>query len=490
MNEQDKFGKTSFTFDDVSLIPGRSDVLPQEVDVSTRLAAGIELSIPLVSAAMDTVTESRMAIAIAREGGIGILHRNLSIENQALEVDKVKRTEWGMISDPVTLGPADTLAQALEIMERYHISGVAITENGRLVGLLTNRDIRWATDTSVRIADLMTKEGLITAPVGTTMEEAQSVLKRHKVEKLPVVDADGRLHGLFTVKDIQKRIEFPLATKDSHGRLRCGAAVGVGADSMERAEALVGVGVDVLVVDTAHGHTDGVIEMVKRIKAKWDIPVVAGNVVTLEGVDDLVAAGADAVKVGVGPASICTTRIVAGVGVPQLTAVWDCARRAAKRGVPIIADGGIRHSGDIGKAIGAGADSVMLGALFAGVDESPGELVFRQGERYKEYRGMGSLAAMKERGYSKDRYGQEFVGEVAKLVPEGVEGVIRYKGPLRNMVYQLVGGIRASMGYVGARNIAEMKDKTRFARITSASLRESHPHDITIIRDAPNYFAE
>ena len=437
---------------------------------------------------MDTVTEARMAIALAREGGLGIIHRNLSIEEQVSEVDKVKRSESGMIVEPVTLPPDAPVREALAVMERYHISGVPITEDrGRLVGILTNRDLRFVDDVEQPVSSVMTSEDLITAPAGTTLEEAQSILHRHRVEKLPVVDERGYLTGLITVKDIQKKIQFPNATKDAQGRLRVGAAVGVGADAEERAAALVAAGVDLLVVDTAHGHSVSVSQTVERIKRTYRIEVMAGNVATGSATEALIAAGADAVKVGVGPGSICTTRVVAGVGVPQVTAVLDCARAAARHDVPIVADGGIQYSGDIAKAIAAGADVVMLGSLLAGVDESPGEVVLYQGERFKEYRGMGSIGAMKSRSYSKDRYFQEGVGNIQKLVPEGIEGRVAYKGPLGNLVYQLVGGLRSAMGYVGAPDIPTLKRETRFVRITAAGLRESHPHDVVITREAPNY---
>jgi len=483
----EKFTAEGLTFDDVLLVPGESEVLPDEVSVTTHLTREIPLNIPLVSAAMDTVTEARLAIALAREGGIGVIHRNLSVEAQAAEVDKVKRSEAGMIVNPITLGPDRPISEALALMERYHISGVPVTEEGRLVGILTNRDVCFETDHTQRVGDLMTKDNLVTAPVGTTLEQAQAILARHKVEKLPVVDDEGNLRGLITVKDIRKRSQFPLATKDERGRLRVAAAVGVGADSPDRCQALVEAGADLLVVDTAHGHSRAVLKTVERIKSNYDIPVVAGNVATGEGAEALIRAGADVVKVGIGPGSTCTTRIVAGVGVPQLTAVWECAKAAAKHGVPIMADGGITSSGDIAKAIASGADTVMVGSLFAGTDESPGEIFFHQGERFKEYRGMGSIGAMKERGFSRDRYGQEGVQQISKLVPEGIEGVTPYKGPLANVVYQLVGGLRAAMGYVGVRSIEEMKRKARFVKVTAAAVQESHPHDIIITKEPPNY---
>jgi IMP dehydrogenase len=483
----EKFGPEGLTFDDVLLVPALSSVLPKDVSTNTCLTRNISLNIPLVSAAMDTVTEARLAIALAREGGIGIIHRNLSIDDQASEVDKVKRSEAGMIVDPITLSPHDRLTRALEVMANYHISGVPITENGRLVGILTNRDIRFEEDLDQEIGALMTRDNLITASVGTTLDQAKEILHRHKVEKLPVVDDQFRLKGLITVKDIQKKIRFPNATKDDRGRLRTGAAVGVGRDGFERAAALVDAGVDVVVVDTAHGHSVAVIEMVRRLKEAFTVAVIAGNVATPEAVRDLVEAGADAVKVGIGPGAICTTRVVAGAGVPQLTAIFRCSQTALEHGIPIIADGGIQYSGDLAKAIGAGADAVMLGSLLAGVDESPGDIVLYQGERFKEYRGMGSLGAMKARGYSKDRYGQEDVQSDSKLVPEGIEGRVAYKGPISNLVYQLVGGLRSGMGYVGAATIEEMKRRARFVRITNAGHRESHPHDITITKEAPNY---
>ena len=483
-----KFAKEGLTFDDVLLVPAESAVLPNDVSTRSRLSRTIELEIPIVSAAMDTVTEARLAVALARQGGVGIIHRNLSIENQVAEVDKVKRSESGMIVEPVTLGPDDLVSDALALMERYHISGIPITgEENRLVGILTNRDLRFVKDTDQPIANLMTSRNLVTAPVGTTLAEAEDILHRHKIEKLPVVDADGRLKGLITVKDIQKKIEFPLSTKDERGRLRVGAAVGVGPDALERAGALVAEEADVLVVDTAHGHSKGVLEVVRQIKSRWDVPVIAGNIATAEAAEALIDAGADALKAGIGPGSVCTTRVVAGVGVPQVTAIYECAQAAARYGVSVIADGGIQSSGDVAKAIAAGADAVMLGSLLAGVDESPGEVVLVRGERFKEYRGMGSLGAMKARSFSKDRYFQGDVEDVDKLVPEGVEGRVAYKGPLANVVYQLIGGLRQAMGYCGAATIEEMRTQTRFVRITAAGLRESHPHDVSMVKEAPNY---
>ena len=488
LSDTEKFVGLGLTFDDVLLVPAQSEVLPATASTATRLTKSISLAIPVISAAMDTVTEARMAIALAREGGLGIVHRNLSIEEQVSEVDKVKRSESGMIVEPVTLPPDAPVREALAVMERYHISGVPITEEcGRLVGILTNRDLRFVDDVEQPVRSVMTSEDLITAPTGTTLEEAQSILHRHRVEKLPVVDERGYLTGLITVKDIQKKIQFPNATKDAQGRLRVGAAMGVGADAEERAAALVDAGVDLLVVDTAHGHSLSVLQMVELMKRTYRVEVMAGNVATGSAAEALIAAGADAVKIGVGPGSICTTRVVAGVGVPQVTAVLDCARAAARHDIPIIADGGIQYSGDIAKAIAAGADVVMLGSLLAGVDESPGEVVLYQGERFKEYRGMGSIGAMKSRSYSKDRYFQEGVGNIQKLVPEGIEGRVAYKGPLGNLVYQLVGGLRSAMGYVGAPDIPTLKRETRFVRITAAGLRESHPHDVVITREAPNY---
>jgi IMP dehydrogenase len=482
-----KFGKEGLTFDDVLLVPAESRVLPNEVSTATQLTRGITIQIPIVSAAMDTVTEARLAIALAREGGLGIIHRNLSIDAQMAEVDKVKRSESGMIVEPVTLPRNALVSDALDLMATYHISGVPITDDeGTLVGILTNRDLRFAPDASQPVSALMTSRDLVTAPVGTTLAEAEDILHRHKIEKLPVVDSDGVLKGLITVKDIQKRIEFPKATKDEQGRLRVGAAVGVGTDAWERAGALVDAGVDVLVVDTAHGHSASVPEMVRRIKSELDVEVVAGNVATAEATEALIDAGADAVKLGVGPGSICTTRVVAGVGVPQITAIYDGASVAARHGVPLIADGGMTSSGDIAKAIAAGADSVMAGSLLAGTDESPGDVVLHQGERFKEYRGMGSLGAMRARGSSRDRYFQGDVEDVEKLVPEGIEGRVPYKGPVTAILHQLVGGVRQAMGYCGAATIEEMKG-AQFVRITAAGLRESHPHDVTITKEAPNY---
>ncbi|HEU4450681.1 MAG TPA: IMP dehydrogenase [Gaiellaceae bacterium] len=481
-----KFTKEGLTFDDVLLVPAESGVLPGEVSTRTRLTSAIALEIPILSAAMDTVTEARMAIALAREGGLGVVHRNLSVEAQAAEVDKVKRSEAGMIVEPVTLPPGAPVAEALTLMATYRISGVPVTdEEGRLVGILTNRDLRFEDDTSRSVAELMTAHDLVTVPVGTTLEEARTVLHRHKIEKLPVVDAEGRLKGLITVKDIEKRIRYPLATKDEQGRLRVAAAVGTGPEGLERAAALVEEDVDVLVVDTSHGHSVGVLQAVRELKSRHDVPVIGGNVATPEAAAALVDAGADAVKVGMGPGAICTTRVVAGVGVPQITAVYDCAQAAGRHDVPVIADGGVQFSGDLAKALAAGADTVMLGGLLAGTDESPGEVVFHQGEQFKEYRGMGSLGAMRAR-YSSDRYFQADVDEVGKLVPEGIEGRVAYKGPLANVVHQLVGGLRQAMGYCGAATVEELQE-ARFVRVTGAGQRESHPHDVSIVKEAPNY---
>ena len=483
----EKFGREGLTFDDVLLVPAHSEVLPNDVSTETRLTRSIRLQIPILSAAMDTVTEARLAIALAREGGFGVIHRNLSIEAQAAEVDKVKRSESGTIVEPVTLPPGASVAEALALMATYRISGVPITDqDGRLVGILTNRDLRFESDTRQPVSSLMTSRGLVTAAVGTTLAEAEAILHRHKVEKLPVVDAEGRLKGLITVKDIQKRIDFPRATKDEQGRLRAGAAVGVGPDALDRAAALVEAGADILVLDTAHGHSRAVVQMARRLKERYEIELIAGNVATGEATEALIEAGVDAVKCGVGPGATCTTRVVAGVGVPQVSAVHDCAQAASRHGVPVISDGGLSSSGDLAKAIAAGADAVMTGSLLAGTDEAPGEIVFHQGERFKEYRGMGSLGAMKARGFSKDRYFQGDVEDVDKLVPEGIEGRVPYKGPLAPILHQLAGGLRQAMGYCGAETIEEMK-RARFVRITAAGLRESHPHDMTITKEAPNY---
>ncbi len=461
MEVNQKFGQSALTFDDILLVPGYSEVLPRDVDVSTKLTRNIDLNLPLISAAMDTVTESRLAIAMAREGGIGIIHKNMSVETQASEVDKVKRSEHGVIVDPIHLGPDDLISNALKIMESYHISGVPITRNGKLVGILTNRDLRFETNYNQPIKNLMTKDNLVTASVGTTLEEAKAILQKHKIEKLPLVDSNYMLRGLITVKDIMKAQQFPNSSKDERGRLRVGAAIGV-VGSLERAGALVDAGVDVLAIDTAHGHSRTVLETVRLVKANFkDVEVVAGNIATAEGALALIEAGADAVKVGVGPGSICTTRVVAGIGVPQVTAIFECARAAKQHGIPVIADGGIKYSGDIVKAIACGADVVMIGKLFAGTEESPGERVIYKGRSVKMYRGMGSVQAM--RAGSGDRYFQD---PAHKLVPEGIEGMVPYKGSLADTAYQLVGGLRAGMGYCGTRNITELQTNTRFVRMT------------------------
>src|SRR5213080_895336 len=485
----EKFAMEGLTFDDVLIVPAASSVLPRDASTQTRLTRTITINIPIISAAMDTVTEARLAVALAREGGIGIIHRNLSIEDQAQEVDRVKRSESGMITDPITLAPDARLREALKVMERFHISGIPITENGKLVGILTNRDIRFETNYDRPIADLMTRDRLITVPVGTTLEGARDSLHRYKIEKLPVVDEHGMLKGLITMKDIQKKILYPNAAKDEFGRLRVGAAVGVGPDTDQRCAALIEEGVDVLVVDTSHAHSQMVLEMVARVKDRFgkQVQLIAGNVVTAEATEALIQAGADAVKVGIGAGAICTTRVIAGIGMPQITAIYDCAQFARQHGVPVIADGGIQYSGDIAKAIAAGADTVMLGSLLAGVDESPGELIISQGERFKDYRGMGSIGAMKQRSYSKDRYFQGDTKDESQLIAEGIEARIPYKGMLGPLVHQLVGGLRQSMGYAGCAAIAEMQNNTRFVRITGAGLRESHPHDVMITREAPNY---
>ncbi|KYH29442.1 inosine-5'-monophosphate dehydrogenase [Clostridium tepidiprofundi DSM 19306] len=478
-----KIIKQAYTFDDVLLVPNKSEVLPREVSLKTNLTKSIELNIPLMSAGMDTVTESKMAIAMAREGGIGIIHKNMSIEKQASEVDTVKRQENGVITNPFYLGPDNTVYEALELMSKYRISGVPITTEGKLVGILTNRDIVYETDYKRPIKEIMTSENLITAPAGTSIEEAKQILRKHKIEKLPLVDDNNNLVGLITVKDIQKAIKFPNAAKDTQGRLLCGAAIGITADMMDRVKALVDVGVDVVVLDTAHGHSKGVIEGVKKIKSVYpELQVIAGNIATADAVRDLIEAGADCVKVGIGPGSICTTRVVAGVGVPQLTAVMDCVEEANKYGIPVIADGGIKYSGDIVKALAAGAKIAMMGSLFAGCEEAPGEVEIYQGRSYKVYRGMGSLGAMA--CGSKDRYFQE--GN-KKLVPEGVEGRLPYKGHVTDTIFQLLGGIRSGMGYCGAANLQELYENAKFVVQTSAGFRESHPHDINITKEAPNY---
>ena len=477
----------ALTYDDVLLVPARSSVLPRDVDVRSRLTARITLNVPLLSAAMDTVTESAMAIAMAREGGIGILHKNMSIPAQVEEVDRVKRSESGMILDPVTVRADRRVRDVLALMNKYRISGIPVVDDQqRLIGIITNRDLRFEPDEDQHVADIMTKENLVTAPMGTTLEQAQRILQKHKIEKLPVVDKHGVLNGLITFKDILKKIKHPNACKDEHGRLRVGAAVGVTVDTVDRVAALLKAGVDLIVVDTAHGHSRGVIEMVRTIRRRFPrLDLIAGNVGTAEATRDLIRAGADAVKVGIGPGSICTTRVVAGVGVPQVTAIFECSKAAARSNTPVIADGGIKQTGDIAKAIAAGADAVMIGGLFAGVDESPGEMVLYEGRSYKYYRGMGSLEAMKHG--SRDRYFQDAEDDIAKLVPEGIEGRVPHKGPLGDTMYQMVGGLRAAMGYCGTKSIAELKSRGQFVRMTDAGLRESHPHDIAITKEAPNY---
>jgi IMP dehydrogenase len=478
--------KAGLTFDDVLLIPQKSDVLPKDADVSTYITKEIGLHIPILSAAMDTVTESRLAIALAREGGIGVIHKNMSIKDQASEVDKVKRSESGMIVDPVTLPPDKMIGEALEVMKRFSISGIPVTKKGKLLGILTNRDLRFQKDLCKKISEVMTKEKLITVPEGTTLEQAQVILHKNRIEKLLIVDKKKNLKGMITVKDILKNIQYPSSCKDSRGRLRVGAAVGVAKDMLARASALVDSGVDLLVIDSSHGHSQGVLDSVKKIKNKFpQVPLIAGNVGTKEGTLDLIQAGADCIKVGVGPGSICTTRVVIGAGVPQLTAILDCAEAASKHGASIIADGGIKYSGDITKALAAGASAVMIGSIFAGTEESPGETILFEGRTFKMYRGMGSLEAMKKGG--KDRYFQEHLLEAKKLVPEGIEGRVPYKGNLSESVYQLVGGLKAGMGICGAKNIKELSQKAEFIVITYAGLRESHPHDVIITKEAPNY---
>jgi len=479
----------ALTFDDVLLVPRKSSVVPRDVDVSTRLSRNITLNIPLVSAAMDTVTEADLAAALAREGGIGILHKNMTIEEQAMQVDLVKRSESGMILNPVTMNARQTVGDAIELMGKYRISGIPIvSDGGKLIGIVTNRDLRFEPNRDLQVSKVMTDGDLITAPVGTTLDHAEKILQKHRIEKLPVVDKGGTLRGLITVKDIQKKRHHPNACKDEHGRLRVGAAVGVTADVIDRVSALIKAGVDVLIVDTAHAHSRGVLETLKRIKKKFpECELIAGNVGTAEATRELIRAGVDAVKVGIGPGSICTTRIIAGVGIPQITAIDACSKVASRSNVPVIADGGIKQTGDIAKAVAAGADSVMIGNLFAGVDESPGEKVLFEGRSYKLYRGMGSLEAMRKG--SRDRYFQDVEDDLPKLVPEGIEGRVPYKGPLADTVYQMVGGLRAAMGYCGCPTIREMKARTQFVRVSEAGIRESHPHDIAITKDAPNYFS-
>lgn len=480
---EDKFGKQGLTFDDVLLIPAHSDVLPRDVDVRTHLTQNVTLNIPVMSAGMDTVTEAEMAIAMAREGGIGVIHKNMSIDEQAREVKLVKRSEHGIIVDPIYLAPDNTLSDADELMNKYHISGVPITENGKLVGIITNRDMRFETDLSCPISDIMTSKGLITAPEHTTMEEAKRILQAHRIEKLPLVDDAGHLKGLITIRDIEKMRKFPNSNKDSDGRLKVAAAIGVTSDVEDRVEALLEAKADVLVIDTAHGHSEGVLQTIRRLrKAFPHLELIAGNVATYDATKALIEAGVSAVKVGIGPGSICTTRVIAGIGVPQITAIYDCAKAAEGTGIPIIADGGIQYSGDIAKALGAGASCVMLGNLLAGTEEAPGEMIIYQGKNYKSYRGMGSLGAMQ--AGSKDRYFQQ---NAKKLVPEGIEGRIPYKGHVSDVLFQLIGGLRASMGYCGAKNIKAMNEDTQFIQITGAGLRESHPHDVSITKEAPNY---
>ncbi len=474
------------TFDDVLLIPSKSEILPSEVDTSVQLTPRLRLGIPLFSAAMDTVTEARLAIALAREGGLGVIHKNLSVEDQAAEVEKVKRSESGMITDPVTLPPDLPVGEALAMMERFRVSGVPITKDGILVGILTNRDLRFIRDLNVRIADIMTKENLITVPVGTTLDEAKEILHKHRIEKLPVVDQKGRLCGLITVKDILKKIQYPKACVDEKGRLRAAAAIGTSPETFDRLDALIAKGVDLIVLDSAHGHSHRVLKMTEEVRKRYpDIDLMSGNVATKEGTRDLIHAGANLVKVGMGPGAICTTRIIAGTGVPQITAIFDCAEEADRHGMRIVADGGIKYSGDVTKALAAGSSAAMIGSLFAGTEESPGETVLYQGRSYKSYRGMGSIGAMQHG--SADRYFQQGDLTESKLVAEGIEGRVPYKGPVSAVVFQLTGGVRVGMGYCGVRTIDDLRTKTRFVRITEAGLRENHPHDVTITKEAPNY---
>ncbi len=483
MSFEEKFGKKGLTFDDVLLVPQKSNILPNEVSLTTQLTKSIRLNMPLASAAMDTVTESRLAIAIAREGGIGFIHKNMTIQQQATEVDKVKRSEHGVIVDPFYLSPNHILEDADKLMAKYKISGVPITENGKLVGILTNRDLRFEKDFSRLISEVMTSESLVTAPAGTTLEEAKGILQKHKVEKLPIVDKDGMLKGLITIKDIEKSVRYPHSAKDKGGRLLVGAAIGVTSDMLERAEALVSAQVDILSLDSAHGPSKNIVLAVEQLKSKFPgTPLVAGNISTSQAAADLISAGADCVKVGIGPGSICTTRVVAGIGMPQITAIYDVAKVAAAHGVPVIADGGVKYSGDITKAIAAGADVVMIGSLFAGCEESPGDSEIYHGRQFKVYRGMGSLGAMSEGG--SDRY---FQTETKKFVPEGVEGRVPYKGAVAETIYQLLGGLRSGMGYCGTAAINELKENGRFVQITGAGMKESHPHDIYITKEAPNY---
>lgn len=479
-----KFVKEGLTFDDVLLLPRRSDVLPREVDVSTRLSPKLKLNIPLISAGMDTVTEAQLAIAIAREGGIGVIHKNMTIAEQAQEVDRVKRSESGVITNPFSLTPEHHVYDAEELMSKFRISGVPIVNDAnKLVGILTNRDLRFVHDYSIKIKEVMTRDNLVTAPVGTTLQQAEGILQKHKIEKLPLVSDDYELKGLITIKDIEKAIQFPNAAKDEQGRLVVGAAVGISKDTMDRVAAVVKAGIDLLVVDSAHGHHRNILEAVRQIRNTYpELTLVAGNVATGDATRDLIEAGASIIKVGIGPGSICTTRVIAGIGVPQVTAIYDCAAAARPYNVPVIADGGIKYSGDLTKAVAAGASAIMIGSLFAGTEESPGESEIYQGRRFKVYRGMGSIGAMKEG--SKDRYFQE---NESKLVPEGIEGRVAYKGPLADTIHQLIGGLRSGMGYCGTKNLTELREDTQFVRISGAGLRESHPHDVQITKEAPNY---
>jgi IMP dehydrogenase len=486
MNEKLKITE-ALTFDDVLLVPAKSSVLPREVDVTTLLTPDIKLNIPIISAAMDTVTESNLAIAMAREGGIGILHKNMSIERQCEEVDKVKRSESGMIQDPVTLTPDKSIGDALELMRKYSVSGIPIVNDSRrLVGILTNRDLRFEPNAKLKVSQLMTKENLVTAPLGTTLEKAEKILQQYKIEKLPVVDKRGILKGLITFKDIMKKKKHPFACKDEHGRLRVGAAVGVTKDTFERITELISTGADVIVIDTAHGHSAGVMRVIREARKKFKYAqLIVGNIGTYEAALDLINCNVDAIKVGIGPGSICTTRVIAGVGIPQISAIMNAYRASKKKGIPIIADGGIKQTGDVSKALAAGANSVMIGSLFAGVDESPGETILYEGRSFKSYRGMGSIGAMK--AGSKDRYFQDVEDDIGKLVPEGVEGRVPYKGPIGNTIYQLVGGLRSAMGYCGAKNINSLRNNSKFVKITPAGLKESHPHDVIITKESPNY---
>jgi IMP dehydrogenase len=484
----DRFAREGLSFDDVLLVPRRSAVLPRDADISTRLTNSIRLNIPLIGAPMDMVTESELAISLAREGGMGVIHRNMPIEAQAREVDRVKRSESGMILDPVTLSPDEPISKALEVMGHYRISGLPITRQGKLIGILTNRDLRFETHLDRPVREAMTAEGLVTAPVGTTLDEAREILHRHRIEKLPVVDENLMLKGLITIKDIEKIAKYPSACKDELGRLRVGAAVGSGGDAFERAAALVDKGVDALFVDTSHAHSEGVLGALERLRQEYpDMALIGGNVGTAEATADVVAIGVDAVKVGIGPGSICTTRVVTGAGMPQITAIHDCAVEARKHNIPVIADGGVKYSGDITKAVAAGADSVMVGSLLAGTEESPGETVLFMGRTYKEYRGMGSVGAMKERATVRDRYFQDHVETEAKLVPEGIEGRVPYKGPVAGVVHQLTGGLRAGMGFCGCRTVMELQERAEFVRISIAGLAESHPHGVAITEEPPNY---